>query len=125
MKTLDAKKIEKLLENDKVATKKIDEFEQILKSIDELDERKLFLWSEIYNNAKNDRVCASALFTQAFAQLGNSGTEHVTMGPTLVKYLERMNKANEQLLSLASLITKEIEQKNTVDANSIFEQIEG
>ena len=52
MKTLDAKKIEKLLENDKVAIKKIGEFEDILNSIENLDERKLFLWLEIYNNAK-------------------------------------------------------------------------
>jgi len=125
MKALDAKKIEKLLESDKATTKKIGQFEDILNSVEDLDESKLFLWLEIYNNAKNDRVCASALFTQAFAQLGNSGAEHITLGSTLVKYLERMNKANEQLLSLAALVTREIEQKSTVDANSIFEQIEG
>ena len=124
MKANEIKKIEKMLENDKVAAKKISEFEEILSEIEDLDRRKLFLWLEIYNNAKNDRVCASALFTQAFAQLGGSASEHVTMGPTLVKYLERMTKANDQLISLASLVTKEIEKASTVDADIIFSQIE-
>ena len=119
------KKIEKLLETDKAASKKISEFEEILSNIDNLDQRKMFLWTEIYNNAKNDRVCASALFTQAFSQLGGAGAEHVTLRPTLVKYLERMTKANDQLLSLASLVTKEIEQQSTVSSDDIFEEIEG
>ena len=82
------KKIEKLLETDKAASKKISEFEEILSNIDNLDQRKM-------------------------------------LGPTLVKYLERMTKANDQLLSLASLVTKEIEQQNTVSSDDIFEEIEG
>jgi hypothetical protein len=125
MDTSHVKKIEKLLESDKAASKKITEFEEILSNIVDLDQRKMFLWSEIYNNAKNDRVCASALFTQAFSQLGGAGAEHVTLGPTLVKYLERMTKANDQLLSLAGLVTKEIDQQKTVNSEDIFEQIEG
>ena len=125
MKANDAKKIEKLMESDKQAKKKITEFEEILENVDGLDQRKLFLWLEIYNNAKNDRICASALFTQAFSQLGATAPEHATLGPTLVKYLERMTKANDQLLSLAGLITKEIERQNTINSEDIFAQIEG
>lgn len=124
MEAKDAKKIEKLLETDKAAKKKLTEFEQILNETD-IDPKKMFLWLEVYNNAKSDRVCASALFTQAFSQLGGTSAEHVTLGPTLVKYLERMNKSNEQLLSLANLITKELERQNSVDAEDIFSQIEG
>jgi hypothetical protein len=120
----DAKKIEKLLESDKAAKKKLSEFEQILSETD-IDPKKMFLWLEVYNNAKNDRVCASALFAQSFSQLGGTAAEHVTLGPTLVKYLERMNKSNEQLLNLAGLITKEIERQSSVNAEDIFSQIEG
>ena len=125
VKATDVKKIEKLVESDKTAKEKIDRFEKILSDIEGLDDRKMFLWLEIYNNAKNDRVCASALFSQAFSQLGGTAAEHVTMGPTLVKYLERMTKANDQLLSLVSLITREIEKQNSVDTDDIFTQIEG
>ena len=125
MKTSDAKKVQKLSVSNEDAEKKISEFEKILDSVENLDSRKMFLWLEIYDNAKNDRTCASALFTQAYAQLGNTSSEHVTLGATLVKYLERMNKANEQLLSLANLITKEIEQQKSLDTEDIFEQIAG
>jgi|TARA_R110000824_G_scaffold60050_12_gene160920 hypothetical protein len=125
MKASDAKKVQSLTRANEEAEKKITEFEKILESVTDLDSRKMFLWLEIYNNAKNDRTCASALFTQAYSQLGNTSSEHVTLGSTLVKYLERMNKANEQLLSLASLVTKEIEQQQSIDSDDIFEQIEG
>ena len=124
MKAVDAEKIEKLTSADTAAAEKINEFEAILRRVDGLDSRKMFLWLEIYNNAKDDRTCASALFTQAYTQLGTTSSEHVTLGATLVKYLERMNKANEQLLSLANIITKEIEKQTAVDAEDIFSQIE-
>ena len=125
MNAKDVKKIQRLTATNDEVEKKISEFEEILDSVENLDSRKMFLWLEIYNNAKSDRTCASALFTQAYSQLGSTSSEHVTLGATLVKYLERMNKANEQLLSLANLITKEIEQQRSLDADSIFEQIEG
>lgn len=125
MKASDAKKIDKLLAKNESAEKRIAEFEGILDNVEDLDEKKRFLWLEIYNNAKNDRVCASALFTQAFSQLGATSSEHVTLGPMLVKYLERMTKANDQLLSLAAIVTKDIEQKRAVDADDIFSKIEG
>tara|TARA_B100000029_G_scaffold456196_1_gene484000 strand:- start:100 stop:477 length:378 start_codon:yes stop_codon:yes gene_type:complete len=125
MKAQDVKKIEKLLESDKDANKKITEFEEILDNVENLDQRKMFLWLEIYNNAKNDRVCASALFTQAFKELGGTAAEHSTLGPIIVKYLERMTKANDQLLALAGLVTKEIEAQKMVNADDIFEKIEG
>jgi len=120
----DIKKIEKMLDNDKKAEKKIKDFEKTLESAKSADPKKLHLWLEIYNNATNDRTCASALFAQAFAQLGTSAADHMSMGPTLVKYLERMTKANEQLIALAQIISKEMEAISQVNTDSIFEQIE-
>jgi len=125
MKTLDVKKIEKMLDSDKDVQKKINNFQKILDDMDGVDPKKIHLWLEIYDNACNDRVCASALFAQAFSQLGLSHTDHMTLGPTLVKYLERMTKSNEQLLQLAQLISKEIERTNTIDTDTIFAKIEG
>jgi ABC-type Fe3+-citrate transport system substrate-binding protein len=125
MSSSDMKKIEKMLEDEKKAEKKIKDFEKILGEMKNLDPKKFHLWLEIYNNAKSDRVCASALFTQAFSQLGSSSADHVTVGPTLVRYLERMTKSNEQLLTLSQIISKEIETSSTVDTDDIFAQIEG
>jgi len=41
-----------------------------------------------------------------------------------VKYLERMSKSNEQLLTLAQIVAKEVEKKVSMDTNDIFSQIE-
>lgn len=124
MNSKDIKKIEKMLDNDKKAEQKIKDFEKILESAKSADPKKLHLWLEIYNNATNDRTCASALFTQAFSQLGTSAADHMSMGTTLVKYLERMTKANEQLISLAQIISKEMEAVSQLNTDSIFAQIE-
>jgi hypothetical protein len=124
MKAEEVKKIEKLMESDKKAQKKIRDFEKLLLEMDSIDPKKAHLWSEIYNNATNDRVCASALFTQAFIQLGQTAADHVSLGTTLVKYLERMTKSNDQLLTLAQIVAKEIERSNTIDTNDIFAKIE-
>jgi len=113
-----------MLDSNKKAEQKIKNFEKVIMEVKNTDPKKLHLWLEIYNNATNDRTCASALFTQAFSQLGSSAADHMSMGPTLVKYLERMTKANEQLISLAQLITKEMEQTTQIDTDVIFAQIE-
>ena len=124
MNSSDIKKIEKMLDSDKKSKQKIKDFEKILEIAKTSDPKKLHLWLEIYNNAINDRACASALFAQAFSQLGTSSADHMSMGSTLVKYLERMTKSNEQLISLAQIISKEMESANQVNTDSIFAQIE-
>ena len=124
MKAADAKKIENLLEKNRKTEKKVESFSNALKDMTGVESQKTTLWVEIYDNATNDRTTASALFTQAFMLLGSSNSDHVSLGPTLVKYLERMSKSNEQLLALAQIIAKEVERKSTIDSDDIFSQIE-
>jgi hypothetical protein len=50
--------------------------------------------------------------------------EHITIGPILAKYLERMNRSNEQLLKLADLIAKAEEQSTRIDPDDIFSKIQ-
>lgn len=125
MQSTDAQKIEKLLESNKKSEKQIKEFEKKILEMEASDSPKMSLWIEIYRNAVSDRTCASALFTQAFSQMGSSAADHVTLGTTLVKYLERMSKANEQLLDLSQLIEKDKEKEDVMSAKDIFSQIEG
>ena len=47
-----------------------------------------------------------------------------SVGPTLSKYLERMNKSNDQLIKLAELIAKEEERSDSVDPDDIFKKID-
>lgn len=124
MKAADAKKIEKMMEKNQQTEKKIKTFEKLLDEMSGVEPQKMHLWLEIYNNATNDRTTASALFTQGFMQLGDSSADHITIGPTLVKYLERMTKSNDQLLSLSQIISKEVEKQTAVDTDDIFSKIE-
>lgn len=124
MQSTDAKKIEKLLESNKKTERQIKDFEKQIAEMKDDDSPHARLWIEIYNNAVSDRTCASALFTQAFSLLGASAADHVSLGTTLVKYLERMSKSNEQLLSLSQLIEKDRSEEKTLSTKDIFSQIE-
>ena len=85
--------------NEEAMDAKMKEFGELLVSMQGLDTKKKILWREIYENAVQDRMNAYILFTEAFRSMGIASTsEHITAGPILTKYIERMNKANDQLL---------------------------
>ena len=55
------------------------------------------------------------LFTDLFLQSQGNSTNHLNFGPLMAKYLERMNKSNDQILRLAELIAKEEDKPLNVD----------
>ena len=113
-----SKQFEKLDEKSK-------EFADLLESIESTNDKKKMLWKEIYDNAINDRMNAYMLFTGIYTNMGNSTTDHISVGPTLSKYLERMCKSNEQILRLAELIAKAEEQDSKINPDDIFSKIDG
>ena len=113
-------KINKDLENIKT---KVDGFGDLLESIENIKDKKKHLWKEIYENAIVDRMNAYMLFTDVYTTMNGSTTDHVQLGAILSKYIERMNKANDQLLKLAELISKEEEQSSKIIPDDIFKQI--
>ena len=54
--------------------------------------------------------------------IGNTAN-HQVFGTTMAKYLERMNKSNEQILKLAELISKAEERSEKIDPDDLFSQI--
>tara|TARA_B100000683_G_C12260104_1_gene461199 strand:+ start:290 stop:640 length:351 start_codon:yes stop_codon:yes gene_type:complete len=104
--------------------KKSELFSDLLDSLESTENKKKMLWKEIYDNAINDRMNAYVLFTGIYTNMGNSTADHISVGPTLSKYLERMNKSNDQLIKLAELIAKEEERADTVDPDDIFSKID-
>lgn len=100
---------------------KVAQFEDLLRSIEGLDDKKRILWSEIYRNALTDRESASILFTDTIMQLKGNTANHSILGPIVVKYIERMSRANDQLIKLAEIITDE--ENKPVDTDSIFNRI--
>jgi hypothetical protein len=125
MKSKNIEKIDKLRESDRSSQLKIESFEKVLQNMVDLDPQKTQLWMEIYNNATADRANASALLAQGFVLLGQTSADHMSLGPTLVKYLERMTKSNDQLLALAQLIAKEVDRQTSLDTEDLFAKIEG
>ena len=118
-------KVQDTLQDFEKTKKKIADFENLLKKIDHADAKKRILWKEIYDNALTDRQNAHILFVEAYTTMTNTSTEHVTLGSTLSKYLERMSKSNEQLLKLADLISKSEAEHNTINADDLFSKIQG
>jgi hypothetical protein len=81
------------------------------------------LWKEIYENAIVDRTNAHILFTDLYSNMGGSAADHATLGQTLTKYLERMSKSNEQLLSLSKQIADSETSSVEMSEDEIFERI--
>jgi hypothetical protein len=127
MKTKDIKKIEVINQKNSLIEDKLREFSEILeKSSETIDSKKLHLWKLIYDNALEDRNNAYHLYAQGLITLGSSAADHMSIGGILVKYLERMTKANDQLLELSKIVSEETKVKDeVVSEKDIFNQIEG
>ena len=104
---------------------KIKKFSELLDSIESIEDKKKSLWKEIYENAISDRENAFILFSEAYTNMSNAAHEHISVGPILNKYLERMNKSNEQLIKLAELLSKAEEQSSKIDPEDLFSKIGG
>ena len=116
-------KLDKLLDLNQKKEDKIKNFSELLATLEQADEKKKLLWKEIYGNALSDRERASILFTEAYKTMGSSSSDHVTLGTTMTKYLERMGKSNDQILKLADLIQKSEMEESRVDPNDLFSKI--
>ena len=61
---------------------------------------------EAIDNVRNDRALASTLLIELMSVLKQDETKHQYSGPVAAKYLETLQRSNEQLVKLASLINK-------------------
>ena len=121
----DISELDKLFKKIKTTEEKISTLDDLLDTLGDVEDKKRVLWKEIYQNAVIDRQSAGMLFTEAYRQMQAGSTEHVSLGPTLVKYLERMCKSNEQILKLCELITKCEEHSSKIDPDDLFSKIDG
>jgi len=101
--------------------KKIKQFSDILDTLTSTEDKKKLLWKEIYENAVNDRENAGILFTDTLMQVKGNAANHNILGPVIVKYIERMSRANDQILKLAELIAQEESKEMSMDA--IYDKI--
>ena len=103
--------------------KKIHDFGELLQTIESMDDKKRALWREIYENALIDRQNAYAMFTRLVRIAKEISTEHAVHGRTIATFLERMGKANDQLIRLAELIAKAQTTDDEIDPDDMFNEI--
>jgi len=103
--------------------KKITDFGDLLDSLSTTDEKRKMLWKEIYQNAVTDRENAYVLYISLYQTMSGTAADHTAHGGTLMKYLERMGKANDQIIKLAEMIKSSEEAEEEVNPDDIFSKI--
>lgn len=104
---------------------KAKDFSVLVEQIDGISDKKKRLWKEIYENAVVDRQNAYVLFSSLVDLVENDSTEHAVHGKNLSTYIERMSKANDQLIKLSELITKAESVESSIDPEEMFRRING
>lgn len=102
---------------------KIRDFGGLLDQIESLTDKKKQLWKEIYENAISDRQNAYVMFAKLVKIAQDKSTEHAVHGKTIATYIERMSRANDQLIKLAELIAKADSASQSIDPEDMFERI--
>lgn len=103
---------------------KIKDFSALLEQIDGVSDKKKKLWREIYENAVTDRQNAYVLFNTLVGIVENKSTEHAIHGKTMAVYIERMSKANDQIIRLAELVSKsEYKENEEIDPEEMFKKL--
>jgi len=107
-----------------ILEKKAKDFSDLLSQIDGVSDKKKKLWQEIYENAVTDRQNAYVLFSSLVKIVENDSTEHAVHGKSLSSYIEKMSKANDQLIKLAELVAKAERTNEEIDPEDLFKKIE-
>tara|TARA_R110002020_G_scaffold379714_1_gene590955 strand:- start:358 stop:657 length:300 start_codon:yes stop_codon:yes gene_type:complete len=77
-------------------------------------------------NIENDRDVTRRLLDDVIVYLSGDEERHMTVGLTAAKYVETLQRSNEQLVKISSIIQRK--QKSTIglskdDKNDIFDMI--
>lgn len=106
-----------------VIEERVRDFSDLVKRIDSLDDKKRALWLQIYENAITDRQNAFGMFVKLMLIVEDKSSEHAVHGKTIATYIERMSKANDQLIKLAELIAHAEQKGGQIDPDEMFERI--
>lgn len=118
--------METLLEESELKLEsKVRDFSSLLDQIEGLSDKKKKLWKEIYENAICDRQNAYILFAKLVSIVEDKSTEHAVHGRSLASYIEKMSKANDQLIRLAELVAKAEKTNDEIDPEEMFKKING
>jgi len=111
--------------SDRSLQEKVKDFSTLLKQIESIDDKKKQLWKEIYENAICDRQNAYIMFVKLVMIVQDKSTEHAVHSRALSSYIERMSKANDQLIKLAELVARAETASEVIDPDEVFNKIRG
>ena len=83
---------------------------------------------EAIDNIRNDRDITSTLLTQVFAEITNGQETHKDLGLIAAKYVETLQRSNEQLVKLTSIMAKKTDsgvELSDDDKTDLFDVIQG
>lgn len=83
---------------------------------------------EAIKNIRDDRDITSTLLTQVFAEITNGAETHKDIGLIAAKYVETLQRSNEQLVKLTSIMAKKTDtsvELSEEDKKSLFDVIQG
>jgi len=108
---------------DRDIEERIKDFGGLLNQIESLNDKKRKLWLEIYENSISDRQNSYAMFSQLVKIVKDKSSEHAVHGKTIATYIERMSKANDQLIKLAELIARAEKGNEEIDPDDMYKRI--
>jgi len=84
------------------------------------------LVSEAISNLRDDRAIASTLLLDLMNILKADETKHQYSGPVAAKYLETLQRSNEQMVKLATLVSKKetvVSNLSSIEKDEIYDLI--
>ena len=88
-----------------------------------VDEKTKSMWKEVYENASFDRQNAYRLYADVWNTMQSDPAGHTMNGNQAAKYLERMGRANDQLIKLSEMMNAVEESNSQIDEEALFDQI--
>ena len=83
---------------------------------------------EAIDNIRDDRDITATLLTQVFAEITNGQETHKDLGLIAAKYVETLQRSNEQLVKLTSIMAKKTDsgvELSEDDKRELFDVIQG
>lgn len=84
------------------------------------------LMEEAVTNVRADRTQTTQLLNDLLTYISSQSDRHKEVGITLAKYVETLQRSNEQLVKLAALVKKNTDNEtelNDADRDKIFDSL--
>lgn len=111
---------------DQKIVKQVANFTELLDGLSSIEDKTKHLWRQIYENAVQDRKNAYIMWIDLYGYVHANPNEHAIHGQNLARYMERMSKANDQILKLTELVSKASEEDldDMMSEDDIYDKIQ-